>query len=47
MKIAILGAGNVGAALGRRLAEVSHEVEFGAKSAEPREAVPDEVRNNR
>ncbi|MBK7704684.1 MAG: NADPH-dependent F420 reductase [Acidobacteria bacterium] len=41
MKIAILGAGNVGAALGRRLAEVGHEVEFGVRNpAEPREAVP-------
>lgn len=29
MKIAILGAGNVGAALGRRFAEIGHEVFFG------------------
>jgi len=29
MKIAILGAGNVGATLGRRFAEVGHEIHFG------------------
>ena len=32
MKIAILGAGSVGKALGRRFAEVGHEVTFGVRS---------------
>lgn len=32
MKIAILGAGNVGAALGHRFAEIGHDVFFGARN---------------
>ncbi len=34
MRIAILGAGNVGTALGRRFAEVGHEVVFGVRDPE-------------
>lgn len=34
MKIAILGAGNVGATLGKRFAEVGHDVVFGVRDPE-------------
>ncbi len=42
MKIAILGAGNVGATLGKRFAEAGHEVTFGVRNpATSRDKIPD------
>ena len=35
MKIAIVGTGNVGGALGARLLEAGHEVRFGTRAADP------------
>lgn len=41
MKIAILGAGNVGAALGKRFAEAGHDVTYGVRNpARSRDAIP-------
>jgi 8-hydroxy-5-deazaflavin:NADPH oxidoreductase len=38
MKIAILGAGNVGGTLGKRFAECGHEIYFGVPNPEKYEA---------
>ncbi len=43
MKIGILGAGNVGSALGRKWIEAGHEVRYGVRSPKPGEALETSV----